>query len=55
MEIAMNIRVIGLTTGFANLTPPFQFISKLKIKTFGLVSRIRDVEVGGLKIHNFLP
>ena len=27
----------------------------LEIKTFGLDSRIRDVEVGGLKNHNFLP
>ena len=27
----------------------------LEIKTFGLVSRIRDVEVGCLKNHNFLP
>ena len=34
------------------------FFSKyeaLEIKTFGLGSRIRDVEVGGLKNHNFLP
>ena len=32
-----------------------KIIKLLDIKTFGLVSRIRDVEVGCLKIHNFLP
>ena len=29
-------------------------INVLEIKTVGLGSRIRDVEVGGLKNHNFL-
>ena len=32
----------------------FYIIQLLEIKTFGLVSRIRDVEVGCLKNHNFL-
>ena len=31
------------------------FYDILEIKTFGLVSRIRDMEVGGLKNHDFLP
>ena len=34
---------------------PLTFYAILKIKTFGLVSRIQDVEVGGFKNHNFLP
>ena len=33
----------------------YGFIKVLEIKTFGLGSRIRDVKVGGLKNHNFLP
>ena len=31
------------------------YLNTLEIKPFGLGSRIRDVEVGCLKNHNFLP
>ena len=44
-----------LPSKFWTLNKNHTNIETLEIKTFGLGSRIRDVEVSGLKIHNFLP
>ena len=49
-------RYISLTRLFScrYIVKKWNYI-RLKIKTFSLGSRIQDVEVGGLKNHNFLP
>ena len=51
----MILEKIEILGGHKVLEMGLKNMIALEIKTFGLVSRILDVEVAGLKNHNFLP
>ena len=51
----MILEKIEILGGHKVLEMGLKNMIALEIKTFGLVSRILDVEVAGLENHNFLP